>query len=567
MRFAQYFSRNPIRKDAADQTVEAGAGVFGRVSIAIVAFGMVYAVIAGRLLYLGMVDGRPSIAYQAAKNSIAAARPDLIDRNGEILATDIKTSSLYAEPRRILDVDDAIEAISSVLPQLDTPRIRRRLESNAGFVWLKRELTPDQQQKIHRLGVPGIGFVSESRRFYPGGGVAGHVIGHVNVDNQGIAGLEKYIDGQGLADLQKLGLAVNRELEPVRLAMDIRVQHVVRDELMRAMERYRAIAAVGIVMNAHTGEVLGMSSVPDYDPNEPAQALEGNRMNRATAGVFELGSVFKTFTTAMALESGKVGIEDSFDARKPLKVSTFTINDFHAKRRVLSVPEIFIYSSNIGTAKMARKVGVAGHKSFMKRFGMLDPITTELPERASPLKPRKWNELSSMTISFGHGLSVSPMHAVVTTAALMNGGMLVPPTFFPRDQATAEEVGHRIVKLKTSKMMRHLFRLNVLRGSGRRAEVGGFRVGGKTGTAEKVVNGRYSSTKRFNSFLAAFPMDDPQYVVLVVLDEPKSEKKGVGATAGLNAAPTVSKIIRRIAPMLRISPKFEGNGTLTVSYR
>ncbi len=555
------------RLGVVDDVCAAETGAVGRVSIAILAFTIVYMTIAGRLVYLAMIEDQPSIAFRTASQMVAAARPDLVDRNGEVLATDIKTASLYAEPRRILDVDEAIEALASVLPELDNPTIRARLSSNAGFVWLRRELTPDQQTAIHRLGIPGFGFVSESRRFYPGGSVAGHIVGHVNVDNQGIAGLEKYLDSQGLADLQNFGLAVNRELKPVRLSIDLRVQHVVRDELARAMERYKAIAAVGIVMDAHTGEVVGMASLPDYDPNEPSQALEPDRMNRATAGVFELGSVFKTFTTAMALDSGRVSIKDSFDARRPIRVSSFTINDFHAKRRILSVPEVFIYSSNIGTAKMAGRVGVDGHRSYMKRFGMLNAIATELPEVAPPLTPRKWSELASMTISFGHGLSVSPMHAVVATAALMNGGRLIPPTFFPRDRAEADRVARQVVSRETSDLMRYLFRLNVERGSGRRAEVEGYRVGGKTGTAEKVVNGRYARSKRFNSFLSAFPMDDPRYVVLVVLDEPKPEKKGVGATAGRNAGPTVSKIIRRIGPMLRISPNFDDTEVVAVSYR
>ena len=536
-----------------------------RLRIAVVGFLVVYGIITGRLVLLGMAEVQPSLALQSARDSVAAARPNLIDRNGVILATDIKTSSLYAEPYKINYIDDAIEKLSAVLPELGTMATRRKLESKARFVWLKRELTPQQQQAIHELGIPGVGFIPENRRFYPGGSTAGHIVGTVNIDNQGIGGLEKYIDGQGLAVLQKMGMSADSDMRPVKLSVDLRVQHAIRDELKRAMERYKAIAAVGIVLNVKTGEVMGMSSLPDFNPNDPKQALEKNRLNRATAGVFEMGSVFKTFTTAMALDSGLVKMSDSFDARNPIRIGGFTISDFHAKRRILKVPEIFIFSSNIGTAKMARTVGIDGQREFLKRLGLTTRMHTELPEVARPLRPRKWTELTSMTVSFGHGISVTPMQTAVAAAALMNGGRLISPTFFPRTEKEAMSHAKQVVKPETSLAMRELFRLNALKGSGRKAEVPGYVVGGKTGTAEKVVNGRYDRSKRRNSFLAAFPMTDPKYVVLVVLDEPKPEKKGMYATAGWNAAPTVAGIIRRSAPMLGISPEFDAKSTVLVS--
>ena len=539
-----------------------------RILFTMVVFGLAYVLIAGRVIALGFATDQPNMARLTAADSVAAARPDLIDRNGEILATDIRTASLYAEPRKILDVDEAIEALATVMPRLDTPDIRNRLASNAGFVWLKREITQDQRKAIHHLGIPGIGFVNENRRFYPGGTTASHVVGHVNIDNEGIAGIEKYVDGQGLADLQAFGFAkTEKTLEPFELSLDLRVQHVVRDELVKAMDRYQAVAAVGIVMNAHTGEVLAMSSLPDYDPNDPAQALEKDRMNRATAGVFEMGSVFKTFNTAMALNSGGIGLDDSFDATKPLRYGSRTIKDFHAKRRVLSVPEVFIYSSNIGSAKMALKVGVDGQKAFLGDLGLTKRLSSELPEMAAPLLPPKWDDLTSMTIAFGHGLSVSPMHTAVAAAALVNGGRLIPPTFQPRTRMEAAPLARRVMSVETSHQMRYLLRLNCERGSGRNAEVRGYRVGGKTGTAEKVVNGRYVGNKRFNSFLSAFPIDDPKYVVLIVLDEPKPAEGQRSATAGLNAAPTTAAVIRRIAPMLGVAPRFDVNANaVLVSY-
>ncbi|WP_306261763.1 penicillin-binding protein 2 [Pararhizobium sp. IMCC21322] len=534
-----------------------------RLLMAVGLFAVIYAVIGLRLAGIAMF-GELDAGNPYGSSGVSAARPDLLDRNGEVLATDVKTFSMFAEPRRVLDADEVVDGLATIFPDLDSDAVRKRMASDRGFMWLKREITQEQQRAIHRMGLAGVDFLNENRRFYPGRETASHILGHVNIDNEGIAGIEKHIDGQGLSDLQEAGLQMERNLEPMRLSTDLRVQHVVRDELTKAMERYKAIAAIGIVLDVNTGEVIAMSSQPDYDPNIPAQALEKERMNRATAGVFEMGSIFKTFTTAMALDSGKVAINDNFDARRPIRVSRYTINDFHGKNRVLSVPEVYIYSSNIGTAKMALEVGIDGHKEFLSRLGLMDRLRTELPESADPQYPSKWSQISAMTISFGHGISVSPMQTAVAAAALVNGGKLIPPTFFPRSKAEADQLAKRVVSQETSDKMRYLMRLNVLKGSGRRAEVQGYRLGGKTGTAEKVIDGKYSSTVRFNSFLAAFPMDDPKYLVLVVIDEPKPEKEGIGATAGRNAAPTLAAIVKRAAPMLGVMPRMENDAALGI---
>lgn len=565
---ASFLQVGKTKPRVASGSISSGA-VKSRVYFAMAAFAAAYIAIGARLVHLAEIDEPPSSAWISAQDSISASRPDLVDRNGEILATDIKTASLYAEPRRILDVDEAMEGLSSVLPSLDTPSIRRRLESRAGFVWLKREISPQQAEKIHNLGLPGIGFLSENQRFYPGGATAGHIVGSTNIDNQGLTGIEKHIDQAWLSDLQSSGFTADRTLEPVKLAVDLRVQHVVRDELVKAMDRYDAIAAVGIVLNIKTGEVEAMSSLPDYDPNDRSQALEQSRMNRATGGVFEMGSVFKTFTVAMALDSGIVHMGDKFDATKPIRAAGRTITDYHGKHRPLTVPEIFIYSSNIGTAKMMLKAGIHRQQEFMGRLGLTSRLQTELPENAAPLLPPKWNELAAMTISFGHGISVTPMQTAVAAAALMNGGTFIPPTFFPRTEEEAKKLGKRVVSEETSREMRYLFRLNVFNegGSGGRAAVPGYMVGGKTGTAEKIENGRYVHNKRRNSFLAAFPMDDPQYVVLVVLDEPKATSPTIGTAAGWNSAPTAGAIIRRAAPMLGVVPHFaDTGGAIEVSY-
>lgn len=311
-----------------------------------------------------------------------------------------------------------------------------------------------------------------------------------------------------------------------------------------------------------------MVSLPDYDPNNPVDAHKKDRLNRVTGGVFEMGSTFKGFTTAMALDSGAVRLSDSFDATRPLVVGKHTIRDFHGKGRVLSVPEIFIYSSNIGTARMAEQVSIADHRDFFRRIGLLDRMKTELPEVARPTEPAEWKRINRITISFGHGVATTPMQTAVAAAAVINGGVLNHPTFLPRNEKEAALTAEQVLNAKTSAAMRYLFRLNVETGSGKRADVPGFFVGGKTGTAEKVVNGRYSSDKRFNAFLSAFPLDDPEYIVLVILDEPKAEKPGMGATSGLNTAPVAGNIIRRSAALLGVMPDFgHESAALLVSSR
>ncbi|TGP23158.1 MULTISPECIES: penicillin-binding protein 2 [unclassified Mesorhizobium] len=535
-----------------------------RIVMTMAVFFTIYSTIAGRLVYLGLQNPDMSSGPQSR---VTASRPDIVDRNGEVLATDIKTASLFAEPRRIVDADEAIEKLSTVLPEIDYEQTYHKLKSGAGFVWLQRQLTPKQQADIMALGIPGLGFRTEKRRFYPSGETSSYIVGLTNIDNQGISGMEKYIDDQGLTDLQASGLAVARDLRPVKLSIDLRVQHVVRDEVATGMERFHAIAAGAVVLNIKTGEVLAMASVPDFDPNNPYNAQEKDRLNRMSAGLYEMGSTFKSFTTGMALDSGKVTLESRFDASRPIRIGRQTIHDFHSKGRVLSVPEVFIYSSNIGSAKEAEAVGIEGHREFLHRLGVLEKMQTELPEVARPTEPKVWKQVNSITIAFGHGVSTTPLQTAVGCAALMSG-YLIEPTFLPRTAEQAMEVAKKVVKDKTVEGMRYLYALNAEKGSGKNAKVPGYRVGGKTGTAEKVVNGRYSKEKNFNAFVAAFPMDDPQYIVLTIADEPKPEKPGMGATAASNAGIMAGNIIRRAASMLGVKPDFSHeNGATLVSYQ
>jgi cell division protein FtsI (penicillin-binding protein 3) len=538
-----------------------------RIALTMAGFGLVYGAIGGRLAYYGIIaEPETTGSVNVPRQQLSISRPDLLDRNGEVLATDIKTISVYAEPRRIvasIGADEVYDTLQHVLPNLRAERgLLKRLASQAGFTFVKRDVTPDDKQKIFNLGLPGIGFIEENKRFYPGGGLAAHVLGFVDVDNYGKAGIEKYIDREsGLGELQKLGMVPDRGLKPQRLSLDQRVQHVVRDELLEAVEKSRAKAGVGIVLDVTTGEVLAMVSLPDFDPNDPGPAqgdtVNKPMLNRATYGLYELGSVFKTFNSALSLDSGRVQLTDMFATGSGLQIGRQRIGEFHSKGRPLNVPEIFIYSSNVGSARMALKVGAEGQFNYFERFGFHRSLDVELPETRKPQYPRRFSDISTATMAFGHGISVTPMHVAAAAIPLMNGGLYIEPTFYPRTAEEAAKIARRVVSPETSNKMRYLFRVNVEQGSGKRAEAPGFRVGGKTGTAEKIEFGRYVKNKNVNSFLAAFPMDKPKYVVLVVLDEPKVEGSDRAALAGNTSAPPIGAIIRRIAPMLGMTPRFD----------
>ncbi len=529
-----------------------------RVAVVALGFTALFSVIGGRLVWLAVAPDQTGIR-KAASSSISAARPDIVDRNGETMATDVKSVSIFAEPRNIIDKDEAVELLTAVLPDLNARELREKLGTKRGFVWVKREVTPRQQAEVHRLGIPGVGFVPEHKRVYPNGNAAAHVLGFANVDNVGIAGMEKYIDSQGLQDLNGAGFTRSAaDLKPVELSIDLRVQHALRDELAKALDKYKAKATAGMVLDVNTGEVVALVSLPDFDPNNPVDALEKDRINRINVGVFEMGSTFKALTVAMALDSGKYNINSTFDARGKLRYGRFAIGDFHAQNRVLNVPEVFVYSSNIGTAKMALGLGVEAHRNFLRKLGQLDRMQTELPESAAPILPPRWGELNTMTIAFGHGLAVAPLQAVAAVGAMVNGGYMITPTFIKRTEEEARAKAVRVIKPETSEGMRFVMRLNAERGSASRAAIAGFYVGGKTGTAEKVINGRYSKTKNLTTFTAVYPMDKPRYLFLTIIDEPQATPETFGfTTAGWNAAPVTGNIIERVAPLLSVPPIFE----------
>ena len=529
-----------------------------RIRLVALGFACLFGVIGGRLVYFGFKPEQQSLR-RAASEAVSRPRPQILDRNGEVLATDIKVMSIFAEPRRIIDKDEAVELLTAVLPDVNAKELRERLGSRKGFVWIKRGIKPKEQEEVFRLGLPGVGFLPENKRVYPNGPLAAHVLGFTNVDNIGIAGMEKHFDGMGLNDLTMAGFRLDpADLKPVRLSLDLRVTHAIRDELIKGIERYKAKAGAAAILDVNTGEIIALASLPDYDPNNPSDALEPMHINRMNVGVYEMGSTFKAISIAMALEANKVNLNSRVDARDSLRYGKFTIHDFHAQRRVLTVPEVFTYSSNIGTARMALMVGVEGHKAFLRKMGQLDRLRTELPESAEPLVPRRWGELNTITIAFGQGLNVAPLQAMMAVGALSNGGQLITPTFLKRSEAEARANAPQVVRPEVSEAMRYLMRLNAEKGSARTVDIRGYYVGGKTGTADKIIRGRYAKDRVFTTFMAIAPADKPRYLFLTLMDEPQALPETQGyRTAAWNSGAVTGKIIERVANMLNLPPRLD----------
>lgn len=534
-------ARRPRREGAAAQRLETGRG---RIVLASLVFAIAFAGLGLRLIEVALLgDGRaPAIANNTGAKAVDR-RAAILDRNGIILATTLRTYSLYADASRVPDAKAAATHLVRLLPNLKRAKLVRKLKSNRRFVWLRRHLTPAQYQSVNSLGIPGLYVREDKRRVYPLGRLGAHVLGFTDLDNRGLAGIERHFDTR----LGKSG-------EPVRLSLDVRLQHVLRSEMAAAIRSYRAEAGTSLLLDTRNGEVLAMVSLPDFDPNDAAAAPVGSRFNRATLGVFEMGSTFKILNTALALETGTARLTDRFDARQPIRVARFRIRDYSPSGRWLSVDEIFVKSSNIGSAKMAMAFGGARQREFLDTLGLLKPARIELPEIGSPLWPKTWRPINTMTISYGHGVAVTPVQFSAAIAATVNGGRLIAPTLVKRVDGD-EPRGRQVVSSETSRRIRYLMRQVVLRGTGRRASAPGYLVGGKTGSADKSTGTPGKPKGLLSSFVGAFPMHRPRYVLLVMLDEPKGNKNTrFKATGGLVAAPTFAKIVSRIAPILKVRP-------------
>jgi cell division protein FtsI (penicillin-binding protein 3) len=465
-------------------------------------------------------------------------RADFVDRNGVLIARDLPVSDLYATPAAFWDTDEAARVLAKTTGA-DAARLKELFASKRGYVLVRRGLTPDVRDAAMRSGLPGLNFEKAYRRYYPAGRILSHAVGQVDPDDNGVSGLELGLDP-----------LVRGSKEPLRLSFDMRVQYVLEHEMRETVNTFGAKAAGGIVLDVRTGEVLALASLPNYEPNSRSTTPSDSIRNRLTQDVYELGSIFKIFAFAQAIDEKTVRLDETIAIGKPLRFGRYTINDYSNHGSSLPVPMVFAESSNIGTAQIALRAGSTRQQQFLKRLGLLDGLKTELPEMAAPLYPRRWNEIETVTISYGQGISVNPLAFAAAAAAVVNGGTLIRPTFVKQ---TAPQKGERVISEAASASMRELMRLVVTEGTGSKADVPGYEVGGKTGTADKPLNGSYARNTLLSSFTGVFPMSQPQYLVFVMIDEPKGTKASFGfATGGWTAAPAVGRVVSRIAPLLGV---------------
>lgn len=532
----------------ADPAVAAGRR---RLRIVAVCFTLAFASVGLRLVDMAVgreqAEEPPRAAGEAGPD---ARRADIVDRNGELLATNLRVPSVFADPSLMPDIDRGAERLASALVGVDAGELKRRLRAAKRFAWVKHEVSPIEQAAVLGLGIPGVGFRNTEKRVYPRERLAAHVVGFTDLDNQGLAGVE-----YALQDRLVGGAAAGKK--PIALSLDLRVQQIVHDELLSAYTRFRAQGAVSMVYDRVTGEMLSLVSLPDFDPNRVDQATVEGRKNRATGQTYELGSLFKIVSIAMALDTGKVRMGEMFDASTPLRIGRHIIRDDHAKKRALSVPEVFMYSSNIGTAKMVFAAGGAEPlKGFFDRLGLMQRPSLELPELARPQLPRRWADSTTATASFGHSIAVTPLQFVEAVAAISGDGTMVRPTLLKRAPDEHPERS-QLVSQKTADALRFLMWLTVEKGTATSARGSGYLLGGKTGTADKVdpVNGGYLHGSVLASFVGVFPIDKPRYVVLVMLDDPRGDAGTHGLRyGGWTAAPVVRDIVARIGPVLGMPP-------------
>lgn len=502
--------------------------------------------------------------HSGGDSGIVAQRADIVDRNGAILATNLITHALYAQPPLMVDKPRAARELAAIFPDMAAATLLERFTSDRKFIWLRRHLSPEQQQAVHDIGEPGLRFGPREMRLYPNGPLAAHVLGGAGFGREGVAAAEIV----GRAGVEKTFDAFLRDPaqggQPLALSIDLSVQAAMREVLDRGMEVTNARGAAAILMDVRTGEILAMVSLPDFDPNDrPAPQTEGDPsesplFNRAVQGLYELGSTFKVFTAAMALEEGIVTPDTVIDIRGPLRWGKHRIEDFHDLGRELSVTGIVVESSNIGTARLAQALGAERQQGYLDALGLLDPTGIELLEGgARPLYPRRWSELSTMTISYGHGLSASPLHLAAGYATIANGGHQVTPTLLRRNRPPP--LGPAVISEQTSRQVLTMLRQVVTEGTASFGEVAGYAVGGKTGTADKPMpRGGYYEDKVIATFAAVFPVQAPRYVLVTMFDEGTVSALGEARrTAGWTAVPVAAEIIRRAGPLLGLRPAVE----------
>ncbi|MFJ5423778.1 peptidoglycan D,D-transpeptidase FtsI family protein [Wolbachia endosymbiont of Drosophila barbarae] len=479
---------------------------------------------------------QPTTSENFRKDNIVHKQPDILDRNGVVIATNVPTTSLYIDATKVKNPESIAAQLCSTLHDLEYKNLYRVLTSEKKFAWIKRHLTPKELLAIKNAGVPGVNFYDDIKRIYPHSNLFSHVLGYTDIDGNGIAGVEAYISKN------------NEQEKPLILSLDTRVQSIVHEELTKAVSRYQALGGVGIVLNVRNSEVISMVSLPDFNPNLQNKAEDVQKFNRASLGVYEMGSVLKYFTIAAALDANATKTSDLYDVSTPITIGKYKIQDFHkSKIPKITVQDIFVKSSNIGAAKIAVKLGIEKQVEYFKAMKLFSPLKIEIPEKSTPIIPDKWSENTLITASYGYGIAVTPIHLAQTAAALINNGIFHNATLMLNKRS----IGEQIISRRTSREMRKLLRAAVTDGTGRKAKIKAYSIGGKTGSAEKVVDGKYSKDANIASFIGVLTMLDPRYIVLIAIDEPQ----GMHHTGGIIAAPIVKNIINRIAPILNVTPE------------
>lgn len=499
-----------------------------------------------RMIYLVAFGDKVSVnsLYDAGK---AKKRANIVDRNGVIVATDLKTKSLYVSNALIKNPKIIALKLVELFPELKYNEILHKISKNHNRDWvlIKRSITPKEQEAVQNLKMAGLIFEDDLVRIYPQKSILSHLVGYVDLDRNGLSGIEMFYDK-----------SLKHSNKDLQLAMDVRLQDILNDELNNGIIKYKALAASGIIMDVNNGEVLAVSSQPNFDANRQIEATSNQRFNRATYGVYELGSIFKIFTNTMAFEDNLVKMTDQFDVTNPITYGRFTIKDDHPIKGIINVGEIFAHSSNIGTIKIAQKIGIERQKKYLEKFGLLSKIESDFPALSKPIYPKYWREINLYTISYGHGIAITPLHIANAVSAIVNGGILHNPSFV---KLTEEPKGTRIIKESTSETMRQMFRKVVVDGTGKYADIAGYEVGGKTGTANRAEFGRYNEKKTMASFVAIFPISKPRYLVFVSFDRPNYSFN----TGGMVAAPVAGAIIQEIAPLLGVRPQINNQTTPT----
>lgn len=556
-------ARENLRLRHEEMRNKARARAESRLLVLGVMFFCAFAVIGGRMGVLANTEAEEPRAT-ATGNPIIGQRADITDRNGRILATNFETHALYAQPREMIDPVHSAAELVRIFPELDEARLVRDFTGDRRFLWIRRQISPEQMQAVHDIGDPGLLFGPREMRLYPNGPIAAHILGGAGYGREGVdsaevigtAGVERYFDAR-LRDPANEGV-------PLALSIDLTLQSTMEEVLQGGMTLLNARGAAAVLMDLHTGEIMAMASLPDFDPNNRPQVLtsgdqsDSPLFNRALQGVYELGSVFKIFTVAQSIELGLINAATMIDTRGPLVWGRFRIRDFHDYGAQLSATDVIVKSSNIGTARIAMEIGADRQRGFLETLGLLEPVPLEMVEASTgaPLLPTNWSEISTMTISYGHGMSASPLHLAQAYASLLNGGTRIVPTLLRQD---GPQNGERVVSEEVSAAARDMLRAVVTRGTASFAEVPGYAVGGKTGTADKPrPQGGYYDDKVIATFAGVFPANDPRYVIVVTLDEPvETSGSEPRRTAGWTAVPVAAEMIRRTAPLMGLRPQVE----------